>query len=456
MTIRILFRVKENREIVEQFSKNYPFVVYHKNKKNLGATGNYRNLFELSTGDLIQFLGDDDIFSPVALEKLSKPLSENKDIYVTAGKTFFVDMDRSINLVYVDRARVEANYLFKNKAVKGKDVIKYSYTNSIINMFGSFSGFMFRRKDVDFPLFRFGNYDFKANADIFLWKRLARKGYIFLYEDFLNLFRLHGGNDKLKEDVQLKGLEEMLVFYREDLMEYYEVPQEDIFLSSSKIISNILTKFVKKNFRSREVKRLLKRNDTFNLGERNSFSIIIVAYKNEHTIKNCIGSFIETLTGQDEVIILDNSPNNKTEEALTDYLEKYKNIKFIKNEDNLGYAKAINKGVRLSENSYLVFLNPEVVSKDWLVKFSQHLSKDKKVVAVGPVSNAAFFYNNIINYLNIQLLRETEIEETVSLLQNLYKDRGIEVRILSGFCIATKKNYFLRYGMFDEILILGI
>lgn len=205
-----------------------------------------------------------------------------------------------------------------------------------------------------------------------------------------------------------------------------------------------------------EVERFLKRNDTFNLGERNSFSIIIVTYKNEDTIKDCIGSFIETLTDQDEVIILDNSPDNKTEEALTDYLEKYKNIKFIKNEENLGYAKAINKGVKLSENSYLVFLNPDtvVVSKDWLVKFSQHLSKDEKVVAVGPVSNAAFFHNNIINYLNVELLGEIGIEETANLLQNLYKDKEIEARILFKFCIATKKDYFLEYGMFDESLIL--
>lgn len=77
-----------NKSVVEEFSSKYPYIHYHKNDKNYGPAGNYKNLFNIATGDIIQFLGDDDLLSPVALERCSKPLVESKKIFLTAGKPF--------------------------------------------------------------------------------------------------------------------------------------------------------------------------------------------------------------------------------------------------------------------------------------------------------------------------------------------------------------------------------
>lgn len=443
-----LQKSEKNREVVEEFSKKYPFVVYHKNPKNLGPSQNYKNLFFMATGDLIQFIGDGDILSPVALEKLSRPLIENKDIFISAGKTFFVDKELNFSTLYL-RNSLFFSKIFKSKPVSGKTLIKLSYMNGIINLLGSFSGFMFRKKDVDFPLFNFNGYEFTANSDMFLWMNIAKKGKVFLYKDILNLFRLHGENDSLYQ--YNKGLEELCIFYSDDFLEnlglklnnrtlyhkavtiyrYYDSEQSDT--------ANVEMFYKKKTFTDRE-----------------RFSIIIVTYKNEDTIQVCLSSIVKTLKEGDEIVVVDNSPDELTGNLIKKFSEDYPFVRYIKNDTNVGYSRAANIGAKLAKNNYLVFLNPDtvIVSVNWLDRFYAKFKEDEKIAAIGPVSNAAFFKNNIFHY-GILDIHKLPIHQLADILEKTYGDKHIETGILSGFCLATRKSVFLDYGGFDENLILG-
>ena len=50
-------------ELVSNFIVNTEYKVnYHENEKNLGFDGNLRRLIELSNGDFVLFMGDDDLF----------------------------------------------------------------------------------------------------------------------------------------------------------------------------------------------------------------------------------------------------------------------------------------------------------------------------------------------------------------------------------------------------------
>ncbi|MEZ0323913.1 MAG: glycosyltransferase family A protein [Hydrogenothermaceae bacterium] len=126
---------KINRAVIEEFSKKYPFVVYHKNDKNLGSNRNYANLFKLASGDIIQFLGDDDLLFPDALEKLAKPLIENKEIKLTAGKTFFANKDKTLHTKYFSIFLQEYATFFNNKIVDGYDLIINSLQKKYLKYF---------------------------------------------------------------------------------------------------------------------------------------------------------------------------------------------------------------------------------------------------------------------------------------------------------------------------------
>ena len=402
---------KKNFEVVNQFAKDYPFIKYHKNERNLGPAGNYKNLFYLSSGDLIHFLGDDDILAPYTLEELSKPFKDYDDVVISAGKTLFVD--GKLRIIYFPALRRQLGFYDKNfndSCVNGKWLIEKSL-EKLFNIMGSFSGFMFRKDKVDFELFKFDAIKFEANADWFLWMNLAKKGKVYLSSKVSNLFRMHGTNYQLNIKTMLKGIIEIQTFLTKEFINSLGI-DENLFRYKDGFTKNLYNlhtfyQHIKVDRKlSKDLKQLLNKIYYANLDlkiEREPFSIIIVSYNSSDTIKECIQSVLDSyLIENDEIIVVDKNSKDNTVEIVESFNDR--RIKIIKNSENLGYSKAANQGAELSKNPYLVFLNPDtvVISKDWLNRFYKEL-QDKHVAMVGPVSNKVVCKNNLSNYIHPNL-----------------------------------------------------
>lgn len=88
-------------------------------------------------------------------------------------------------------------------------------------------------------------------------------------------------------------------------------------------------------------------------------SIVIVNYNSKFLIEQCLGSVRKAITGIDtEIIIVDNNSTDGSKEHLAD---KFPGLKFIFNNDNVGFAKACNQGFRISSGRYVLFLNPDTI-----------------------------------------------------------------------------------------------
>ena len=87
-------------------------------------------------------------------------------------------------------------------------------------------------------------------------------------------------------------------------------------------------------------------------------SIIIVNYNGKKLLQNCLSSLYKfTRDVTFEVILIDNNSS----ESIDDLLEEYPQIKFIKNNKNLGFAAANNQGIRIVKGKYILFLNNDTV-----------------------------------------------------------------------------------------------
>ena len=85
-----------------------------------------------------------------------------------------------------------------------------------------------------------------------------------------------------------------------------------------------------------------------------NLSCIIVNYHNSISLKNCLASIYRTLQKISfEVIVVDNSQNDPGIESL---IEFYPQIQLIQNAVNVGFAKANNQAVKLSQGKTLLFL----------------------------------------------------------------------------------------------------
>ncbi|MFA5793899.1 MAG: glycosyltransferase [Candidatus Brocadiia bacterium] len=110
-------------------------------------------------------------------------------------------------------------------------------------------------------------------------------------------------------------------------------------------------------------------------------SIIIPVWnKCEYTHK-CLESLVENTDGAPyEVIVVDNASEDETPQMLA----KIKNIKVIRNETNLGFVGACNKGAELSKGKYILLLNNDTkVTKGWLKAMTDLAQRDDKIGLVG-------------------------------------------------------------------------
>jgi GT2 family glycosyltransferase len=136
-------------------------------------------------------------------------------------------------------------------------------------------------------------------------------------------------------------------------------------------------------------------------------SIIIVSYNTRELLEKCLDSVIKSLSrhpdpakggagGQDlptEIIVVDNHSQDNTVTWLKKYIKASAkirskigvNLSLIANNENLGFAKANNQGIKIAEGKYIMLLNSDTIVKDRaLEKMVSFLEKRKEFAILGP------------------------------------------------------------------------
>ena len=86
-------------------------------------------------------------------------------------------------------------------------------------------------------------------------------------------------------------------------------------------------------------------------------SVVIVSYNVRSYLDNCLASVRKALEGiEGEVFVVDNA---STDDTLTVLPDRYPEVRFIANEDNVGFACANNQAIRLAKGEYVLLLNPD-------------------------------------------------------------------------------------------------
>lgn len=184
-------------------------------------------------------------------------------------------------------------------------------------------------------------------------------------------------------------------------------------------------------------------------------SVIIVAYKSEKYINNCINSLEESANHAKiplEVIVVINEENGK----------KYclKNCRVIKNQKNLGFAKAANIGAKKAKGEWLLFLNPDTTtSKTAIYELAKH-HVDQKIAIIAPkhLNKDGSLQPNIIcepTLWNIFLEQSylykifPKIFHHPQADKTLYKNSRL-VDAISGSFMLARKTIFDEIKGFDE------
>ena len=162
----------------------------------------------------------------------------------------------------------------------------------------------------------------------------------------------------------------------------------------------------------------------------NDITFIIVSYKSNKVIYNCINS----LPKLSKIIVIENSSDN---ELKNDLEIKYDNIEVILNK-NIGMGASNNIGIKTSNTKFAYVLNPDVIFKE--TTFTNLIESIKEIndfSIISPINENKDFPNYEIknNY--------KQLSENV-----------IEVDNVDGFSMLINKTKFANNEYFDENFFL--
>ena len=111
-------------------------------------------------------------------------------------------------------------------------------------------------------------------------------------------------------------------------------------------------------------------------------SVIIVNYNVKFYLEQCLESVRRASRGlQVEVFVVD----NLSTDGSIDYLrERFPEVVFVENKENVGFARANNQAIRQSKGKYVLLLNPDTfVGEDTLVRFVEFMEAHPEAGGAG-------------------------------------------------------------------------
>ena len=93
-------------------------------------------------------------------------------------------------------------------------------------------------------------------------------------------------------------------------------------------------------------------------------SVIIVSYNVRSYIAHSIESIISSKYENIEIIVIDNNSYDGTCDYLKNEYNDKCDIKIIRNKNNIGFGKAINKAAKIANGDYFFILNPDTIIEE--------------------------------------------------------------------------------------------
>lgn len=118
-------------------------------------------------------------------------------------------------------------------------------------------------------------------------------------------------------------------------------------------------------------------------------SIVIVTYNNAAAIRQCLDTLSAAVASYAvELFIIDNHSTDDTVKILRDAntwkLLSFHHVERICNDQNIGYTKGVNQGLRKSRGRYVLMLNPDIIFHKSPFQDLFQCLQDVKVGVVSP------------------------------------------------------------------------
>jgi GT2 family glycosyltransferase len=158
-----------------------------------------------------------------------------------------------------------------------------------------------------------------------------------------------------------------------------------------------------------------------------SCDIIIPVYNKPDITFGCLKSIAARTDGPFRLILIDNGSDEMTKRLLAEYKAAHGNVELIRNEENLGWVKAVNQGMARSAAPYICIMNNDTVveTDGWL----------SRMIAIAESAKDIGLVNPDFGGIEQGPCRSGEY---------------IEIDFCRGYCVLIKRSVIDRIGLLDE------
>ena len=175
------------------------------------------------------------------------------------------------------------------------------------------------------------------------------------------------------------------------------------------------------------------------------FSVIIPVYNALDDVKLCLDSIIKNYDFKDgEVIVIDDCSREDTANFLKKFGAEHPEFRVDKNEENLGFVKTCNKGMKMVQGDIVILLNSDtIIPKFFQEKILDCFNSDEKIGVASPIASKSWLYK-------IPLPKFYSIEKMNELLRKKHTPKYPIIPSAEGFCFCIKKQVIDDIGYLDE------
>lgn len=184
-----------------------------------------------------------------------------------------------------------------------------------------------------------------------------------------------------------------------------------------------------------------------------NYSIVMAAFNKAALTRHCLETLRATLdgAGDGEVIVVDNASSDETPEML----RAFPWARVVRNETNLGFAKANNQGARLARGRFLVLMNNDMEAQPGWLEAMLAIASDP---SVGIVGAKLLFPDGTLQHAGVGFgpLRFGSVPTFA--MHEFYKaaaetpqaNVARDLQCVTAACMVTPRALFERMGGFDE------
>ncbi len=174
-------------------------------------------------------------------------------------------------------------------------------------------------------------------------------------------------------------------------------------------------------------------------------SVVIVVWNQLCYTKLCVESILKNTKTPFELVIVDNGSRPDVKEYF-DSLKSGVDIRYLRNDENLGPIRGINQGLKASRYGYVAVIHNDVLilEEDWLGKIISVMEKDLKIGIAGLAGRQEIHKTGCVNEATLKHnLQNEDLNEPL-------KEDYAEVAVVDGLCFVLRRELMERIKGLDE------